>query len=758
MTDQPEDIAAWLGRIGLSEYIERFAQNRIDSSVLPDITDDDLKELGIVIGDRRKLLRAIKELDRSETPGPTVGSGAERRHLTVMFCDLVGSTALSTQLDPEDLREIIGSYHRCSASIIEQNGGFVAKYMGDGILAYFGYPQAHEHDAEHAVQAGLALVGAVPRLAVMGGASLSVRVGIAAGLVVVGDLLGSGEAQERGVVGETPNLAARLQGIAEPGMVVMSDAVRRLVGNLFELTDIGAQSLKGIDRPMQAWVPTRVRSIASRFDALHATTGALVGRARELELLLLRWEQVRGGEGQVVLLSGEAGIGKSRLTSAFLEQLASEPHGQLRYFCSPQRTDSAFHPFIDQLERAAGFLREDAQEIRLAKLGALLDSSGTPTSAAAFLAEMLSLPNDGRFPAPSSTPLQRRQLTIEAIVERIAALARETPVLAIFEDAHWSDPSSQDVLKLAMSRLAGHRVLLIMTFRPEFVPPWTASNTTELRLSRLETGDVAVMIDRVIGAGDLPPDVRQEIFERTDGIPLFVEEMTKAVLETRGDRGMRETAAAVPLSALGVPSSLHASLMARLDRLGPAKAIAQIAAAIGREFSYQLLHLVSRRSARELEIAIERLLAAGLLFRQGGPSDDIYFFNHALVQDAAYGSLLRETRRAMHARIADALEQHFAAVTDNQPEIPARHFAEAGLNEKAAMLWAKAGRRSLAASALKEAAEQLDRAQALIATLPGTAERRREQIRIQVALANALIQPEAMRPPRPRTPSTKRAF
>ena len=754
-----QQIAAWLEKLGMSEYAGRFAENHIDFSVLRDLTDQDLKEVGVVLGDRRKLLRAIAELDaaaRTATKNapPAPQDSAERRQLTVMFCDLVGSTALSAQLDPEDLRDIIGAYHRCCAATVEQNGGFVAKYMGDGVLIYFGYPQAHEHDAERAVQVGLALAEAVPKLTTSAGSPLQVRVGIATGLVVVGDLIGSGEAQERVVVGETPNLAARLQGIAEPGMVVIAEGTRRLIGNLFELSDLGAQNLKGISGPVRAWAALRTSSIESRFDALRAAeTIALVGREKEIDLLMRRWSSAKNGEGQAVLLSGEAGIGKSRLTAALLERLAAEPHARLRYFCSPQHTDSAFYPIIGQMERAAGLSREDTPQVKLGKLDAMRANSTSPEDAALF-ADLLSLPNDGRYPALVLTPQQRRQRTLDALVAQITALARTTPVLMIFEDAHWSDPTSLEVLSLAIDQLASRRVLMIVTFRPEFVPPWMGrSRVTALAIHRLAHDDVGTMIDRVVGSKALPANVRRDILERADGIPLFVEEMTKAVLEAENEGEARRTAAAVPSPALAVPASLHASLMSRLDRLGPAKEVAQIGAAIGREFSHRLLESVTRKPEAELGAALNRLLNAGLLFRQGLPPDATYLFNHALVQDAAYGTLLREPRRALHARIAETFEQQFSDIAESQPELLARHCTEAGLIEKAAALWSKAGRRALARSALKEAAEQLARALGQIATLPGTAALRREQIKLQIDLSNALIHTKGHA-----SPETKASF
>jgi class 3 adenylate cyclase len=663
------DVGAWLRGLGLGQYEASFRGNEIDADVLPELTDQHLKDLGVSLGHRLKMLRAIRELARDAQvkaqpavlAEPKPQDTAERRQLTEMFCDLVGSTALSARLDPEDMREVIGVYHRCCANLVERNGGFVAKYMGDGVLAYFGYPHAHEHDAERAVQAGLAIVEAAPKLVTSAGSPLHVRVGIATGLVVVGDLIGSGAAQERGIVGETPNLAARLQGIAEPDTVVIAEGTRRLLGNLFELQDLGAKDLKGISGPTRAWTALRASSAESRFEALHASgLTALVGREQEFGLLLRRWSSAKGGEGQVVLLSGEAGIGKSRLTAALLERLAVEPHTRLRYFCSPQHTDSAFHPIIGQMERAAGLTRDDAPQAKLDKLDALLAQTSTSIEDAALLAEMLSLPNDGRYLAIDLTPERRRQRTLEALIAQIEALARSKPVLMIFEDAHWVDPTSLEAFGRAVDRIKALPALLIVTFRPEFNAPWVGqSHVMSLTLNRLGEQEAGAIIAGLVGKRELPADVMAEIVERTDGIPLFVEEMTKAVLEAESEGAARRTVAMVPSPSLAVPSSLQASVMARLDRLGAAKEAAQIGAAIGREFSHALLASVALKSEAELGSALDRLIQAGLLFRQGAPPQASYLFKHSLVRDAAYGTLLREPRRALHARIAESLERQF---------------------------------------------------------------------------------------------------
>ncbi len=658
-----QQIADWLEKLGMSEYGQRFAENKIDVSVLCHLSDQDLKDIGIPLGHRRKILAAIGELTaesatfnteaRSE---PDTQDTAERRQVTVMFSDLVGSTALSASMDPEDLREIISAYQKCVTETVHRFDGFVARYMGDGVLAHFGYPHAHEDDAERAVRTGLELIKAVSAL--KSRASLQTRVGIATGLVVVGELIGSGDAQERSIVGKTPNLAARLQAIAEPNTVVICDNTRMLLGNLFDLNGLGLKDLKGIATPTRAWSALRVSSVASRFEALHPTgLTALVGRDEESELLIRRWSKAKSGEGQVVLLSGEAGIGKSRLIAALQESLAKEPHARLAFFCSPQRTDSALYPIISQMESAAEMVPNDTPQAKLDKLDALLARTSTSVENATLFSQMLSLANDGRYPALELTPEQRRQRTLDAFISQMQAVTRSGPALMIFEDAHWSDPTSLEALSRAVDQIATHRVLLIVTFRPEFDPPWIGRpHVTALTINRLAQREVETMIDHLVGNEVLPARIRQDIIKRTDGIPLFVEEMTKALLEAGGECAADDAAPAVPFPTPPVPASLRASLMARLDRLGAAKELAQIGAGIGRTFSHDLLAAVVRRPEAELELALGRLIAAGLLFRQGMPPHATYLFKHALVQDAAYSTLLRKPRCALHARIAETVE------------------------------------------------------------------------------------------------------
>jgi class 3 adenylate cyclase/predicted ATPase len=742
------DLGGWLRSLGLEQYEAAFRENAIDDTVLLSLTAEDLKDLGVgLVGHRRKLLDAIASL-RADGSGraaplgapPTIDKSpkdtAERRQITVMFSDLVGSTALAARMDPEDLRELISAYQRCVAETVRRSGGFVAKYMGDGVLVYFGYPQAHEDDAERAVRAGLELISAVTELKMQ--ALLQARVGIATGLVVVGDLIGSGEAQERGIVGETPNLAARLQGVAAPNMVVIAEGTRRLLGNLFELDGLRSTNLKGIPGPVRAWAVLGVRPVASRFEAMHATLlTALVGREEEIELLMRRWSRAKAGEGQVVLLSGEPGIGKSRLTAELLERLTSEPHTRLRYFCSPQHVDSALYPIISGIERSAGMAHDDSIQMKLDKLDALLAPTVTSKEDVALFAEMLSLPNDGRYSTLDLTPEQRRKRTLEMLILQMQALTRSEPVLMIFEDAHWADPTSLELFDRTVDRIRASRLLLVVTFRPEFEPPWVGRpHVTALTLNRLTHRDTAAIIDPLVGNNFLPENIRRDIMERADGIPLFIEEMTKAVLEAGSEAGAERALAAIPTPAMAVPASLHASLMARLDRLGTAKEVAQIGAVIGRDFSHDLLAAVSQG---ELQSSLDRLVAAGLLFRRGVPPNATYLFKHALVQDAAYSTLLREPRRKLHARIAEALESQFVEVAETQPELLARHYTESGEIEKAAGFWGKAGQRSLARSALLEAIAQLSRALTQIAALPSNSNLRREQIRLQFALITPLI-------------------
>ena len=653
------DVAEWLQDLGLERYVPAFRDNEIDWEVLPKLTSEDLREIGVAaIGHRRKLLDAIAALGATAPAAAVMAAPsdasapveAERRQLTVIFCDLVGSTALSTRFDPEDLRELIGDYHCAVAETVGRFDGFVAKYMGDGVLIYFGYPQAHEDDAERAVRAGLAVIEAVDRLPAR--QDLRVRLGIATGLAVVGDLIGEGAAQERGVVGETPNLAARLQALATPSTLVIGEATRRQIGGLFHLADLGPQALAGFAEPQPAWRVIGESGMLSRFEALRSGGTPLVGRDEEIELLVRRWQQAKSSEGRVVLISGEPGIGKSRLTAALSERIEDEPHTRLRYFCSPHHQESALYPFIAQLERAAGFARDDMVEAKLGKLRALLAPGSRDDDDIALLRELLSLPSSAA--ALNLSPQRKREKLFEALLSQLEAEAGRRPVLMVFEDAHWIDPTSREFLDLSVDRIRRLPVLLAITFRPEFQPPWGGrAHVTTLALNRLSERDGEALVQKLAGNAALTADIVAEIVERTDGVPLFVEELTKAVLESaaRGDR-VAAVLATTSLAALSVPATLHASLIARLDRLGTAaKEIAQIGAVLGREFSYELIEPVARRPEKARQAALDQLGDAGLLFCRGIAPHASYLFKHALVQDAAYSTLLRGRRQELHARV-----------------------------------------------------------------------------------------------------------
>jgi class 3 adenylate cyclase/predicted ATPase len=742
------DVLGWLKNLGLEQYEAMFRDNDVDASVLSALTNEDLKDIGVMsVGHRRKLLEAIALLGQAKSkaaPGDSsliAAPEAERRQLTVMFCDLVGSTALSTRLDPEDLRDVISAYHRAVTEIVTGFDGFVSRYMGDGVLIYFGYPQAHEDDAERAVRAGLSAITAVERLNVKS-VKLQARVGIATGLVVVGDLIGVGEAQERTVVGETPNLAARLQALAEPDTVVIGASTRRLVGDLFEYRDLGAVEVKGIAAPVPAWRVLRPSVVASRFEALRGSAlTRLIGRDEEIDELLRLWARAEMGKGQVALVSGEPGIGKSRIAAALAERLQAEPHIRLSYFCSPYHQDSALFPSVDQLARAAGFAREDSDGAKLHKLEALLARAAQPEEDAALIADLLSLPASERHALPSLSPQRKKERTLEALIRHIEGLARRQPVVMVYEDAHWIDPTSLELLNLTVERARALPVLLIVTSRPEFRPSWTDQpQVTVLALNRLDRRDRIDLVKQIAGGKALPDEVVDQIADRTDGVPLFVEELTKSVLESgllhqENDRYVLVGA----LRSLAIPTTLHDSLIARLDRLAPVRLVAQTGAAIGREFSYALLRAVSRLPEDELQTALARLVASELVFQRGTPPDAVYSFKHALVQDAAHGSLLRSARQQLHAQIAKALETDSSELMESQPELFARHYAEAGLVEKSVASWGKAGRRSVARSAMAEAAAQFQRGIDQLALLPNGPECQRQELEFCNALGAALM-------------------
>ncbi|HXW28280.1 MAG TPA: adenylate/guanylate cyclase domain-containing protein [Xanthobacteraceae bacterium] len=743
-----QKVADWLNNLGMSEYAQRFADNDIDFSILSELTDQDLEKIGVAsLGHRRKLLRAIAslEIEKSQPTGVAAtklspSDTAERRQVTVMFSDLVGSTALSVRMDPEDLREVISTYQKCVAETVGRFGGFVAKFMGDGVLIYFGYPRAHEDDAERAVRAGLELVRTVAALE--SPISLQTRVGIATGLVVVGDLIGSGEAQERGIVGETPNLAARLQGIAAPDTVVVAESTRRLIGDLFELDALGERDIKGIGR-VRLSVALRPSALEGRFDALHAgKLSALLGREEETDLLLRRWRRAQGGEGQVVLVSGEPGIGKSHLTAAVAERAENNPHMRLRYFCSSQHTNRTLFPITAHLERAAALDQNEAPADKIAKVEAMLRRSGAewPVGDVGLICELLSIAVDGQYRSALS-PRVRKERTLVLLLRLIETVAARRPVLLIFEDVHWIDPTSEELLVTLVERMIGWRVLLLITARPEFAPQWPShSHITALALTRLGRRDGTTLVNRVAGGKALPAEVMDKIVSRADGVPLFLEELTKSVLESDFlEQRDGQYVLSKPLPALAIPTTLQGSLMARLDRSALAKEIAQIGAAIGREFSYALLRAVTAMDEAALNEALGKLEEANLASCRGRPPEATYSFKHALVQDTAYASLLKTRRQALHRQIAEALRDRFSSLAETEPEIIAHHFTQAGLAEIAVEWWTKAGELALRRSAYVEAVSHYDKAIGQAEQLSEGPQSLRRRLRLQIACGQALI-------------------
>ena len=740
-------VTEWLESIGLSDYAQRFAENGIDLSIVRDLTDQDLKDLGVLLGHRRKILRAIAELDHATGPKPAKTATeprrpdeAERRHLTVMFCDLVGSTALAARLDPEDMRALIGAYHSCIAEVIGRYQGKIARYMGDGALVYFGYPQAHEDDAERAVRAALSLIGAVASIRNVA-AALQLRIGIATGTVVVTELLIENTPAEQAVVGETPNLAARLQTMAEPGTVLISASTRRITGGEFHYRDLGPVTLKGWAEPLRVYEVLRMSGVESRFEATHTTKlPPLFGREEEIELLSRRWRQATREEGRLVTLTGEPGIGKSHIALALNERLQGESHITLRYFCSEHHTHSALFPFINQLERAAGFKHSDSPQEKLSKLDALLAQSTHDPEHLAVLANLLMLPADDHYRLHQLTPQKRKKKTLAALSAQLDQLAAQQPVLLIFEDVHWIDPTSLELLAATVERAPQLRALVLITARPEFTPPWPSyPHTTTIPLTRLGRRDGTALVLRVTGGKTLPKEVMEHILAHTDGVPLFVEELTKMVLEggllqERNGEYVLEG----PLPSLAIPTTLQTSLMARLDRLSLVRDVAQIGAVAGREFHYELVNAVAGLPKQRLDEALDQLVRSELLFCRGEIPHAVYTFKHALVRNAAYDGLLKSRRVHLHAAIAKALEQEFPEVVQIQPEIVAYNYTQARNYEKALHYWYEAGKQSAVRSAHNEAIGHLKQGLNQIPNIDDPILRNKSELLLQISLGNSL--------------------
>ena len=666
----------------------------------------------------------------------------ERRQLTVMFCDLVGSTALSEQLDPEELQTVVRTYQEVSAQVIERYAGYIAQYLGDGLLVYFGYLAAHEDDAARSIRAGLEIVAALDQARSQFPQPVQVRIGIHTGPVVVGQM-GGGSRHEQLALGETPNVAARVQGKAEPDEVVISAATQHLVVGLFECEDRGLYELKGISTP-QSLYRVKAESVAhSRFEvALQTGLTPLVGRESELGILRERWTQAQAGNGQAVLLSGEPGIGKSRLVQELKAQATQAGATQIAFHCSPYHQNSALYPIIEHLQRLLQFASADTSETKLDKLQQTLGRYSFPQAhTLPLLAAFLSLPHPAGVPSLTMSPQKQKELTQAALVAWLIEETEQQLVYNSWEDLHWADPSTLEVLDLLLPQVPTTRLLAVLTFRPEFVPPWgTHSYLSQLTLSRLGQSLVNVMVERVTGGKALPEEVVHQIVTKTDGVPLFVEELTKMVIESGLVQAVNHHYELTgPLAALAIPSTLQDSLMARLDRLATVREVAQLGATIGREFSYELIHAVSLSEEAVLQQGLQQLVEAELVFQHGLPPQARYTFKHALIQDTAYASLLKSTRHQYHRQIAQVLEAQFAETVDAQPELVAHHYTEAGLIEQALPYWQRAGERAAQRSAHVEAIGHWRKSLALLQTLPDTPERTQQELRIQTALGTSLM-------------------
>jgi class 3 adenylate cyclase len=713
------DLRDWLRGNNLEQYADALEANDIDLDILADLDDNDLAQLGLSLGNRRRLLKAIaahhadavpisssdktSSLDKfssahplpsgENSPAPEeAGSGdAERRQVTVMFADMVGSTALSAKLDPEPLGGLIRRYQDAVAGAIGRYGGFVAKFMGDGVLAYFGFPRAFEDAAERAVRAALGILSEVGAIETPDGTRVQARIGIATGLVVVGESIGTGMAQERTIVGETPNLAARLQALAEPDCIIISESTQKLLGGLFELTHAGEHELKGFARPLPAWRVCGEAAVESRFAAIRTGGLPLIGRAHEKGLVRERWQLARQGEGQIVTVIGEAGIGKSRMIEALQEEVVGEAHARINLQCSPYHSDSALYPVIQYLNRVAGFAPADPADVRAEKIRALLAARRIADPAAwPLLAELLSMPL-AETAATAQSPTQRKASTLALIVEIMARTGDGDPVVIVLEDAHWIDATTLEMMTRLTDSIARARLLAVVSARPDFVPPWLARpHATLVTLGRLGRPECMQVVAGVAAAHGLSTATIATIVAKTDGIPLFVEELTRSVMESAGEGS-------------SVPATLKDSLMARLDRLGGAREMAQIAAVIGRQFTFAILEAVSGKGSGELEGMLAKLVASGIVFPEERSLERSFIFKHALVRDAAYESLLLMRRREWHGRVAQALEQRFGDVAAREPELLAYHFGEAGLLSLACDYRMRAGDQAVSRSAYVEA-------------------------------------------------------
>ncbi|TAI63059.1 adenylate/guanylate cyclase domain-containing protein [Bradyrhizobium sp. Leo170] len=737
------EVRDWLCGHGLGQYAQTFADNNIEYSVLPDLTENDLRKLGVIsLGHRKKLLKAIEALTAAKFGVASIPVAPQReaefRQITVMFSDLVGSTQLSEALDPEDLQKLIDAYRGECSTAIRRYGGEVARYFGDGAMAFFGWPYAHEDDAVRATHAALEIVSRVTKIA--GPVTLTCRVGVCSGPVVVGETGDSGT-WSMDAVGETPNIAARLQTLAAANTVVVSESTRRLVSAAFDFQDLGLQELKGVTESVHVYRVLSAKHTTSRFEAAHAgSLTPLIGRSSELSLLLDRWQKAKEGDGQVIFLSGIPGVGKSRLLHELKSRVEDEPHILLHHQCSPYHSQSAFFPVIEQIEQAAQLTAREPDADKLAKLKVYLprpiDGLAEPV---ALIAKLLSIPLEDDLELSGLTPRQVKNRTISTLVDILLAFSAQRPTLCIFEDAHWLDASTLELLELVTSRIDRARVLLIVSCRPEFRPAWiTHANTTMHSLTRLSHSEVRAMIRELLSGASMPQPLLDQIIEKADGVPLFIEELTNSTLSAPlRSRGAVERKAQPAL--LRVPDTLSDALMERLDRVAPSRRLAQIAAVIGREFSYDLLSAASQVDEEDMLSALSLLERADIIYRVDVSPFVRFAFKHVLLRDAIYDSLLKSKRLQFHADIATILEHDFPELAENQPEVLAYHHQEAGNHPLAIRCWFKSGQRALAHSANVEAIANFRKALQLLSALPDTLERTRQETDIQLALGIPLI-------------------
>lgn len=731
-----EQLKNWLDELGLGQYYDAFSSHDIDWALLPELNQDVLKDIGITsAGHRLRLLQAVREVPRKADGR----EDAERRQLTVMFCDLVDSTVFAAKLDPEDLRDVNLAYQDACKLAIDRFEGYIARYMGDGVLAYFGYPLAHEDDAERAVLAGLDVVQEIQALSRdIGdtlGIRLSVRIGIATGEVVVGDLIGEGAAQESAVVGGTPNLAARLQSMAKPDQVIVASRTHALCGSRIAFEDLDKHRVRGLDSPIHLWSPIGSVRAESRFDS--AQRGELTpftDRHEVLATLMDRWQLAVSAKGQVVLLAGEPGIGKSRIAQVFRERIAASEHGKLRFQCSPHHTHSAFYPLINQLQFAARLDSDDTDARKLEKLDHMLASyCDTKANTTAMFARLLAIPTGKQDETPELKPQALREQTFQAFLDHLEGMCARGPVLLELEDAHWIDPTMLELVSLVVDAIVDWPVYMLVTLRPEFECPWSESpHATFIPLDHLGAADSRVIIENLSSGRALSAALQNRIAERADGNPLFIEEMTKDVLESEPSHGEGQN------KAVTIPASLQDSLMSRLDRLGSAKRLAQIGAALGREFPRDMLQTVAEMPSQVFEVALRQLQRAGLLFERGVQGKQTCVFKHALVQEAAYGSLLKRRRQELHVHIAEVLSEQRADLMTSQPEVLARHWSEGGRANEAHPCWLAAGKMATQRFALEEARTFFTKGLEAVALLDSGEAKDAIELEFRVALGTVL--------------------